>query len=155
GVAAQGQLDQHPPQGRGDHHQHLGVLVRPAGGQADEGGGVVAGGAGGGGERLHAPGPDRDLGHELVGRVAEAGREGEADRVAVGDLERVEQDLLDAVVPLDLDGPGEDLLAAAGVDGQAQGGRAAEAGVVEAGDEAGPVPLGQGAGGLEVDEEVL
>ena len=66
----------------------------------------------------------------------------------------LEHHLLDAVA-LDLEGPGIDLVAPARVDRQLQRDLALHAQVVDLGDEPGLVALGERAGDLEVDEEVL
>ena len=128
-LAPDRQLDEHPLEGGRDDDEHLGVLVRPARGQADVDRRVVAGGAGGRGDRLHAPRADRHLDHQLVLGVARLGGEGEADDVAVGHLERLERHLVDAVA-FQLDRLREDLVATAGVHAQLQGGWAGDADVV-------------------------
>ncbi len=74
--------------------------------------------------------------------------------LALGDLERLEHDFVDAVLG-ELDRLGENLVASAGVDRQAERELAGDAGVVHLGDEPRLVALGERAGDLEVDEEVL
>ena len=154
GVLAHRQLDEHPPHGGGDHDEHLGLLVPAAGRQGDERGRVVGGRARRRGERLDPPRADRHRDRHLVLRLAQGRGQREPDLVAVGHVERVEQDLLDAV-GLDLDPLRLDALPAPGVDRQPQLQRADDAPVMHLGREPGLVALGQGGRHLQVDEEVL
>ena len=116
--SAQRQLDQHPLERRRERDQHLGVLVGPARRQADEDRRA---------RRCRCPRPRRTTGTPQ-GRIgtsttsssrhlADGAGERQADRVALGDLERLEDDLVDAVA-LELERPGEDLVASAGIDRQ-------------------------------------
>ena len=156
GVAAQGQLDEHPLERGRDDDQHLGALVRPPRGQADEDRRAVAAGARGRGERLHAPGADGDL-ERSARRSASPTLAASVSRTVspVGHLERLEEHLLDAVA-LELDRLGE--TPRRGRRRRSTSFRAAlpcDARVVDLGDEPGLVALGERGGDLEVDEEVL
>ncbi|MEJ7639335.1 MAG: hypothetical protein WKF75_15495, partial [Singulisphaera sp.] len=123
-----------------DDDEHLGALIGPARRQADEDGGVVAGGPRGRGEGLHAPGADGDLDHQFVLGGPLGGRQRQADIVAVGDLEGLEEDLVDAV-GLEREGLREDRLAPPGIDRELQVHHAGDPDVMHLGEEAGAIPL--------------
>ena len=153
-LLAESQFDDHTFETGRDRDEHIGILIRPTWRQADEDRRVIARRARGRGEGLHAPGANGNLDRHLVGLATGAGLEREADILAFGDLERLENKFLDAVgLPGEVSW--EDILLATDVDGQTQLGGAGDAGVVDLGDQAGLVALGEGRGGLEVDEEVL
>src|SRR5205823_5776377 len=137
-----------------DRDQHLGTLVAPPGRESDEDRRALAAGAGGRRESRDAPGMDRDLDDQLVPEIADGARERQPDRVALRDLERLEEDFVDPIA-LELQRLGIDLIASAGVDRQPQRELALHAGMVDLREESRLVALGERAGDLEVDEEVL
>ena len=63
---------------------------------------------------LDAPGTNRHFDRQLIARAADRAFEREADGLGLGDLKRIEDDFVDAVLR-DLDRLREDLLATAAV----------------------------------------
>ena len=86
--------------------------------------------------------------------VADRAGERQPDRVALGDLERLEDDLVDAVV-LELERPGKDLVAPAGVDREPKRELARDAGVMDLRDEPRLVALRERAGTLRSTKKFL
>ena len=154
-VTAQRQLDDHPlERGRDDDH-HLRALVRPPLGQARRRPPCRRCWSPRPRQGLHAPGPHGDLRGHLVGQLADGPASASAGPSRCRGPRRARRSPPRRRRPCQLDGPGIDLVATAGVDGQLERDSPATPEVVDLGDEPGLVALGERGGDLEVDEEVL